>query len=208
MFCNKCGAQINDDAKFCPKCGGVNEPINSSAASAAAEPIEFNKIFFDPKERQIAVLGGSFLRNILSAGGVSSGSCVLSDKRLYFKGVCFTKENGRFVRTDEESTVGVKDITASGFTKYSQLNFLIFGIILMIIAIFLLSRFGPVIGGIAVGIALIPFLAYYLSKVKLFYVAFSGGKIAFRASDYSQKEMQEFQKALRLTIDAYGKKSL
>lgn len=207
MFCKKCGAEIKDDAKFCPKCGEASESINSTAASAAAEPIEFNKIFFDPKERQIAVLGSSFLRNILSAGGVSSGSCVLSDKRLYFKGVCFTKENGRFIRTDEESTVGVKDITASGFTKYSQLNFLIFGIILMIIAIFLV-RLNPVYGIVAAFVALIPFLAFYLTKVKLFYVAFSGGKIAFRASDYSQKEMQEFQKALRLTIDAYGKKSL
>lgn len=181
--------------------------INSSAASAAAEPIEFNKIFFDPKERQIAVLGGSFLRNILSAGGVSSGSCVLSDKRLYFKGVCFTKDYGNFFQTDEENAVDVKDITASGFTKYSQLNFLIFGIILMIIAIFLLSRSGPVIGGIAAGIALIPFLAYYLSKVKLFYVVFAGGRIAFRAGNYSKKEINEFQKALRLTIDACEERS-
>ena len=30
MFCNQCGAQINDNARFCPKCGqatGIQAPV-------------------------------------------------------------------------------------------------------------------------------------------------------------------------------------
>ena len=26
MFCGKCGAQIEDNARFCPKCGEVQKP--------------------------------------------------------------------------------------------------------------------------------------------------------------------------------------
>lgn len=43
MFCSKCGAQIPDDSKVCPKCGarlGVqNDATSQAAANAAAAPV-------------------------------------------------------------------------------------------------------------------------------------------------------------------------
>ena len=49
MFCKKCGAQIEDDARFCPKCG---ENVNPEDRRPAA-PIDSN---VSPKSRLAAVL--------------------------------------------------------------------------------------------------------------------------------------------------------
>ena len=49
MFCGKCGAQLEDDAKFCPACGAVIEqntasekqkPSGSGIAKIMKSPIE------------------------------------------------------------------------------------------------------------------------------------------------------------------------
>ena len=213
MICKKCGAEIKSEARFCPKCG---ELVESTSAQAVAQPVESansGNLFFDPHEKKVAVLGSSFLRNYLNAGEMSNDSCVLSDKRVYFKGKCYNREGGHLTKTVEESTIDIKDITASGFSKSSKVGFLIAGVFLLIAAAFLLILSMSGAGDEVFFMSLLPailgvatLVIYALTKIKLFYIAFAGGKIAFKASDYSQKEMQEFQRALRLTIDAYGKK--
>ena len=210
MICKKCGAEIKSEARFCPKCGKL---VESTSAQAVAQPVESansGNLFFDPNEKKVAVLGSSFLRNYLNAGEMSNGSCVLSDKRVFYN-----REGGHLTKTVEESTIDIKDITASGFSKSSKVGFLIAGVFLLIAAAFLLILSMSGAGDEVFFMSLLPailgvatLVIYALTKIKLFYIAFAGGKIAFKASDYSQKEMQEFQRALRLTIDAYGKKIL
>ena len=41
MFCSKCGAQIEDGTKFCPKCGQPAETATApeSATAPASEPV-------------------------------------------------------------------------------------------------------------------------------------------------------------------------
>ena len=44
-FCGKCGTQMNDDARFCPGCGAVNEaaaPATFSAPTQEAQPVQQN----------------------------------------------------------------------------------------------------------------------------------------------------------------------
>ena len=36
MFCRKCGAQVEDGAKFCPKCGNTMESTGTGAAKGQA----------------------------------------------------------------------------------------------------------------------------------------------------------------------------
>lgn len=37
-FCKKCGAQLEDDAKFCPMCGATTEEEEQKAPEADAQP--------------------------------------------------------------------------------------------------------------------------------------------------------------------------
>lgn len=202
MVCKKCGAEINDKDKCCPVCGEAIEQASGAEASSASGKAALSKVFFDPNEKMVAVLGSSFLSNLFSRGGLSKGTCVLSDKRLYYKGVCYTKDYGNFFQTDEENAVDVKDITASGFTRKYRYDLLVIAALLLIAGII-------TIGGLVFTFipAVILLIIYNISKIKLFYVAFAGGRIAFRAGNYSKKEINEFQKALRLTIDACEERS-
>ncbi|MDE6679534.1 MAG: zinc ribbon domain-containing protein [Ruminococcus sp.] len=206
MVCKKCGKEIRNGATFCSECGTAVEICSEENKNST----DTNNLFFSSNEREIAVLGSSFLMNYISAGKISSGSCVLSDKRVYFKGKCYSREGGRLIKTAEESTVDIKDITASGFSYSSKAGIFILGCffaILTFIMLIFISTFGDFfyIGLLA---TIATFIVHSLTKVKLFYIAFAGGKIAFKASDYSHGEIQRFQKKLRLTIDAYAEKSV
>jgi len=200
MNCKNCGAELKTNDSFCMQCG-----------MSAENSVEFNHFFIDPNENKIAVLGSSFLRNFMVTGEISNGSCVLSDKRVYFKGKCYNREGGRLTKTVEESGLDVKDITASGFSESRKIGFLIMGWIFVLLAVVFLL-FIDFLGGVSVVgttggcvIALLMFLAYGFSKFKLFFIAFAGGKLAFKATNYSQPEIQMFQKALRTVIDNYHK---
>ncbi len=47
-FCNKCGAPMNDGAKFCPKCGAVSEQPQAPQYSQPNDGQSFNAPGFNP----------------------------------------------------------------------------------------------------------------------------------------------------------------
>lgn len=47
------------------------------------------------------------------------------------------------------------------------------------------------------------FLIYSFSKQKMFEISFAGGCIAFKASNYSEEEIDKFQKNLRMVKDSF-----
>ena len=49
-FCGKCGTQLSDGAKFCPKCG---QPIDSDETNIVQNPITSNSYDDEPEEEQI-----------------------------------------------------------------------------------------------------------------------------------------------------------
>jgi serine/threonine protein kinase len=45
MFCSRCGAEIDRDAKFCPTCGhDIAGNVDAQRASGPAEPTEFEVV--------------------------------------------------------------------------------------------------------------------------------------------------------------------
>lgn len=204
MICENCHAEIRNDVKFCGQCG-------ADTSNMSKVPVGFKKIFIDSNEKNISVLGSSFLRNFLTTQELSKAFCLLSDKRVYFKGKCYKREGGKFIKTIEESTVDLKNITASGFSETKKIGFLVSGVLFFVTSLIFLILllgvdddflFGLIISGI---LSLIMFIAYAFSKIRLFFIAFAGGGISFKASDYSVNELQEFNRALRITIDNYYK---
>lgn len=180
---------------------------------------ELKDMFIDSDEKETSVLGEGDLYWFLKEDILQSGFCVLTDKRLYFKGKYFHKI-GRGYRPDKgEYAIDLKDVTGSGFStaRFGIVFFLevLFVIVLSVLtalflrlvevvehcyfgydAIIRLCLFFMVVGLLAVPIY------YYLKPFKIFVIEYVGGGIAFLAFDYLEEDVRVFQKALYKAKDS------
>lgn len=179
-------------------------------------------MFVDSNEKQIATLGGSYLKNFLTTGSLDKGFCTVSDKRVYFRGKCYHNVGGHYKSTKEERTVDLKDITGTGFSNTRRFGLLILSVIYSIWAIiFSITTINHInelyergwehdVPGnqLLLVLDLIPLLVlwvlFFILKFKVFEISYAGGKIAFKASNYAEDEMQSFQKQLRIAKDNYN----
>lgn len=175
---------------------------------------DIKSIFVDSNENEIATLGGGYLQNFISSGSLGNGFCTVTDKRVYFKGNCFTKIGNSYRSTSEEKTVDLKDITGSGFKIIKKTWLMVLAIIssawLLVSAIGCFSSmandngsFIPMLIFLAVLPTVVLWVLYFLLKIRVFEITFAGGEIAFKASNYNEGEISEFQRALRQAKDAH-----
>ena len=164
---------------------------------------DFKQFFIDSNEKQIAVLGESYLQNFLNSGDLSKGFCAVSDKRAYFKGKCYYRSGNSFKSTSEEKVVDLKDITGTGFALINPISYLVISIVSLVLGMFFMTvngtaRFlGILLMLCAIGIGIF----YFISKIKVFEITYSGGSMAFKTGNYTTAEIQKFQKLLRIAKD-------
>lgn len=239
MFCSMCGSQLPEGAVVCPNCGEKveKEPTFSDVTNYAEkkaqqvansiqnkaenfqqsyyEQQESRKIkdvremFVSPDEEQRAVVGSGYLNNLIHTGILGKGFGVLTNRRLYYKGKCFYKSGGHYMKFDEEYTVDVQDITASGFIYNRYLSFLICTVCAFIVCLVSLifsiggdGAFG-LISFLSFFIGIIFFVLYRFVRPVMYEICFAGGSIAIKASSYGMKEIKIFDKTLRMTKDEY-----
>ena len=180
---------------------------------------ELKELFIDVNEKEASVLGEGYLYRFLKEDILHSGFCVLTDKRLYFKGRYFQK-SGKGYRSDKgEYAIDLKDVTGSGFstTRFGIVFFLevLFVIVLAALtALFL--RFVEVVDHLyfgneaiikcclvfmVLGLFAVP-IYYYLKPFRIFVIEYAGGGIAFLVFDYLEEDARLFQKALYKAKDA------
>jgi hypothetical protein len=94
---------------------------------------KFNKIFASPTEKFVCTLGNSYAENYLASGSLKNGFAILSDKRVYFKGICYFFTGKNFVKRHEERVVDVKDVTGTGFIHIKSILLLVLAIIFTIL---------------------------------------------------------------------------
>lgn len=177
-----------------------------------------SNLFVDANEKEISALGSNYLRNFLSTGSLENGFCTVTDKRVYFRGKCYTKSGNNYKSTKEEKTVDLKDVTGTGFTFIKRFWLMILAILCTIWAVVLtfslvasLPELNESEGWssilLVIFVAILPTIVlwglYWFLKVKVFEISFAGGKIAFKASSYNENEVNNFQRALRQAKDNY-----
>ena len=177
-----------------------------------------SNLFVDANEKEISTLGSNYLRNFLSTGSLENGFCTVTDKRVYFRGKCYTKSGNNYKSTKEEKTVDLKDVTGTGFTFIKRFWLVILAILCTIWAVVLtfslvasLPELNESEGWssilLVIFVAILPTIVlwglYWFLKVKVFEISFAGGKIAFKASSYNENEVNNFQRALRQAKDNY-----
>lgn len=181
---------------------------------------EFDELLVNSNEKRIALLGGKYLRNFLGTGSLEKGFCMLSDKRVYFKGKIYN-DSGKgfkfFSSVNEEKVVDLADVTGTGFSRQRYFILKIIGVLTIAVAAagFYFAFRGDAeyekdsqmyfIAAVRMVNAVIPaiidIIAYYFFQAKWFEVSFAGGKMAFKASNYSKREIRNFQKMLRRAKD-------
>ncbi len=81
-----------------------------------SESSKLTQYFVNRDEKYISSLGNGYIMSYLANGNLSKGFAVISNERVYFRGSCFSGQGKSLVRTNEERTVDIKDVTGSGFT--------------------------------------------------------------------------------------------
>lgn len=151
MKCNKCGTKVTRKDQVCPNCGAhiIRKKKNQKDISVVQEyklkDKEIEKLsqsFASRDEKYIASLGNGYIMNYLTNGSMSKGFAFITDKRVYFKGSCLSGTGKNLVKTNEERTVDVKNITGSGFIYQRYLG------ILIALFISLLASLAGAIGGV------------------------------------------------------------
>ena len=165
---------------------------------------QLSQSFVSKDEKYIASLGNGYIMNFLTNKSVQKGFAFLSNKRVYFKGSCLSGTGKNLVKTNEERTVDVKNITGSGFvyqTDWSKLLKII-GIVVAIVGVLVSMFFGVLITLLSLIIAgILEVLGYLLNRKTYFRIEYAGGCIAFDVSFYAKAEIDDFQKQLRRTKD-------
>lgn len=108
------------------------------------ETQKLSEYFVKKEERYISSLGNGYIMNYFVHGKLSRGFAVVSDKRVYFRGSCFSGTGKTLIKTDEERTVDIKDITGSGFI-YKRYYGVLLGLFLALIV--LLGGIAGSVGG-------------------------------------------------------------
>lgn len=138
MKCNKCGTEVNPQDEFCYNCGAQimrkkknkkdkqkNKPEVQEYKLKDKEIEQLSQSFASRDEKYITSLGNGYIMNYLTNGSMSKGFAFITDKRVYFKGSCLSGTGKNLVKTNEERTVDVKNITGSGFIYRRYLGILI-----------------------------------------------------------------------------------
>lgn len=171
-------------------------------------PYYLSQFFVNKNERLISTLGNSYIQNFISTGILSKGFSFITDKRVYFQGKSYNvfynnSGNPKIVKNSRSQIVDLKDVTGTEIKHYNPIHYLILAIVFFIGLIFTLS-FGRnfyVFSYYIIPIVLAYVFLYFKNKISLISIQYAGGEIAFDIRWFSQNEIDNFQKQLRLAKD-------
>jgi len=187
-----------------------------------ADTKKFSGMFVDQSETAVAVLGNNYMQNIMLGQKVQMGYAVLTQKRLYYKGIYFSGEGNRKTLTQGECVVPIEDISMTNFVnsqgpmvlKLTGIGFVAVGIVFLLAAAFavltggmkLSEAFTPIMMSVAP--ILLGVVTYFLSRQQGqtdFTITFPGGQLKFNVKWYPMADMQDFQRQIHLMREQYVK---
>lgn len=210
-ICPSCGTQLVNG--ICPICTNRQMVTGKSADDA-----QFKRLFVSPNEQLVTTLGNTYLQNYINNGSVYKGFSVVSDKRAYFYGTSYNivyNNNGtaKAIKSRSSQMIDLRDITGTGFKNTVDIGYLIASIILFVVIIItsLMSvymgnsyQMGDIYSSLII-VSLIVWVClifkYLASRLSLVFIQYAGGEIAIDIRWFSEQEIKDFQKQLRLAKD-------
>ncbi len=169
----------------------INSRTNENNQSASGNGS--GKSSVGPYEVQKAIISGGYVENY----------GILTDKRFYFRGRCYSKSGLSVMDREEEWTVDLEDITATGYSRESAIILKLAAIICLVGGtLWALAEEAIEVAGVAILFAGLFFLFYLASKKIVYMVTFAGGSIDVDVSKYGGVQaVQEFDNKLRREKD-------
>ncbi len=207
IMCKICGAENTDDTRFCVSCGNPLEngytqmqgyDANMQANQMAAQPVnqvnsasQKNGMFVSDDEYVVATLRNGLVANIMSGEGLRHENAILTNRRIYYN-----HSTGWINVEREEEKVDVADVTGTKILDHNPRGWLLLAVLAIVVAMMIGC---DII--MAIGMALVPVIIYFLSVRKHFRIEYSGGFIYFSIRNYNMRTVREFQKAIYMVKD-------
>ena len=152
----------------------------------------------DSDEKLVASLGSRWIDNLVVTGKFSKDVCVVTDKRIYFRGKNI--KSGKIGK--EEAIVDLKDVTGTSFSVRQYLIWWLLAVVCIGVYVpFCISENEPGLAWLAIIPAILFPSCYFLTKKRCFHIFFAGGAIVFKANRYSMNDIKKFHLNLRRAID-------
>lgn len=174
------------------------------------------QFFVNKSEKLIAILGNTYMQNYFANGTITKGFSFISDKRVYFKGQSFNvyyNNNGKpkVAKSKRSQVVDLKDVTGTEIKSISNMEFIFYAIMDAIawvcFILYYYLKFESVPSDVAgynfffITLLVLFLYLYKKSQLSLISIQYAGGEIAFNIHWFSQNEIDDFQKMLRLAKD-------
>lgn len=223
-FCIYCGTELINNE--CPKC-------ISAKTTQTTNNSNYQQFFSNPQEKYITSLGSKYIANYLTYGTLNKGFIVASDKRVYAHGHCFdvitnNKGKRRIRKSYKSRTIDIKDITGTGVDSFSEPLWLVYAILSIIVTVLsffsLLYMFNKsnhmgmniidplhfifiLLLLLGAGLHVFFIFKWFQSQIECVIVQYAGGEFALNLQWFSNKELEDFQRLLRITKDKFYQKA-
>lgn len=175
--------------------------------------------FFDPMEKEIAVLGEDYLLHFIKTGYPQKTYCLLTNQRLYISGKRYSEESGFHIAEKDNLSLRLDVIHSLEFVKkpfffYRLLIFITLCVSLLflpglIYTLYAVSKHYMSLGilqlmksiGLIVVLPAIAFLLNRYHRRDLFLIRYEEGGAAIPAEYYEKKQIQKFIENIRLAKD-------
>ncbi len=139
---------------------------------------------------------GGYIRNFMATDSVAKGYGVLTDKRVYYRGKFYYRNERGISRVNGERIIYLHSISSVAYEENRNLIAIFF----MIICIFAtLISFGdnPMIGLL---FAIFATIFYFMSNIRSFPIEYEGGRLYIMANSFDKNEMRNPWQSCRFSI--------
>ena len=167
-------------------------------------------LFVDPAETGKAQMG-SRSGSILFNGMVDQEYCLLTDKRLYYKGISYGTGN-LGAKAKSEIVIDLASITSTGFCIIKKVGLLLMSILFLLLGVgslFLRESMGEnamYLCYVGVGLFALFLLLYFLVRKRLMQIVYCGGSLLLQCWGQPEKNMRAFCSAIHAASDALKEK--
>lgn len=166
--------------------------------------LKFESIFHSQEEKLISILGQNYFDSILRDSALKKSVLILSDKRLYQRGVVYEKEGrGNFKKTQGQKIVDIEEVTGTSFISRHSIVLLFFSVVLLVLIPMIAkdSSDPTTIIFILLFIDIVFWLWFFYTKKKFFQIEYAGGAIATEIGWYKVSDIENFQKQITIEKD-------
>lgn len=214
--CPNCGNELNDNARFCIRCGrnvlqtaspgqqgmhraNMNYQAQQQQVQRQNSNVSINDMVIDGNEQIQAMVKNSGLLNLILGQGLRTQKMYYTNQRFYYRDKFWLLGNDRFV------AVPLHNIAATELLFVRNFIWLVLGILVWIQFFSIYTKYRVNIGGIGLLIAfvlsILCFVFYYFSNRACLVVNCAGARNVFKLRAVPFQEMKQFHDNLQQLIE-------